>query len=232
MKVAIIEDDPEITEIVSIAFEIAWPGSELVGASNAVEGLEMLRTQNPDVVILDVRLPEGDVSGFELCKEFRSFSDTPVIMVTARDRDVDIVRGLESGATDYLIKPFTTMELIARTRAMLRREWVGSSPTYSQPFVGKDLSVDFDTRQVLFQGEPVHLTPIEYRLLRYLVRNTDRVLTSDAIVEEVWGSRHRNSKGIVRTHIQQLRRKLKDSLSTPRLILTERGRGYRFIGSQ
>ena len=114
---------------------------------------------------------------------------------------------------------------------MLRREWVGSSPTYSRPFVGKDLSVDFETRQVLFQGEPVHLTPIEYRLLRFLVRNTDRVVTSDAIVEEVWGSSYRISKEMVKPHIQRLRKKLKEDLLNPRLIITERGRGYRFIGS-
>ena len=231
MKVCMVEDDPEITEVVTIAFETAWPGSEFVGASNAVEGWKMLKKQNPDVVIMDVRLPEGDASGFELCKVFRSFSNAPVIMISARDRDVDIVRGLESGATDYLIKPFSTMELLARTRAMLRREWVGSSPTYSRPFVGKDLSVDFETRQVLFQGEPVHLTPIEYRLLRYLVRNKDRVVTSDAIVEEVWESSYRNSNGMIKPHIQRLRKKLKEDLLNPRLIITERGRGYRFIGS-
>ena len=231
MKVCMVEDDPEITEVVTIAFETAWPGSELVGASNAVEGLKMLKKQNPDVVIMDVRLPEGDASGFELCKVFRSFSNAPVIMVSARDRDVDIVRGLESGATDYLTKPFSTIELLARTRAVMRREWVGSSPTPSQPFVGKDLSVDFENRQVLLQGEPVHLTPIEYRLLRYLVRNMDRVLTNEAIVEEVWGSSYRNSKGMVKVHIQHLRKKLNEDLLNPRLIITERGRGYRFIES-
>ncbi len=231
MKVAIIEDDPEITEVVSLAFETAWPGSELVGASNAVEGLKLLKKQNPDVVIMDVRLPEGDASGFELCKVFRSFSNAPVIMVSARDRDVDIVRGLESGATDYLIKPFSTMELLARTRTVLRRERVGSSPTRSQPFVAEDLSVDFEDRQVLLQGEPVHLSPIEWRLLRYLVRNGGRVVTNDAIVEEVWGSSYRNSKGMVKPHIQRLRKKLNEDLRNPRLIITERGRGYRFIGS-
>ena len=231
MKVAMVEDDPEITEVVTIAFESAWPGSELVCASNAVEGLKMLKKQNPDVVIMDVRLPEGDASGFELCKVFRSFSNAPVIMISARDRDVDIVRGLESGATDYLIKPFSTMELLARTRTVMRRERVASSPMHSQPFVGKDLSVDFEIRQVLLQGEPVHLSPIEYRLLRYLVRNRDRVLTNDAIVEEVWGSRYRNSKEMVKPHIQRLRRKLNEDLRNPRLIITARGQGYRFIGS-
>ncbi len=231
MKVCMVEDDPEITEVVTIAFETAWPGSEFVGACNAVEGLKMLKKQNPDVVIMDVRLPEGDASGFELCKVFRSFSNTPVIMISARDRDVDIVRGLESGATDYLTKPFSTMELLARTKAMLRREWAGPSYTHTQPFVAEDLSVDSESRQVLLQGEPVHLTPIEYRLLRSLVRNTDRVVTNEAIVEEVWGSSYRNSKGMVKVHIQHLRKKLNEDLLNPRLIITERGRGYRFIGN-
>ncbi len=231
MKVAMIEDDPEITEVVTIAFETAWPGSEVVGASNAVEGLEMLRTQNPDVVILDVRLPEGDASGFELCKEFRSFSDAPVIMVTARDRDVDVVRGLELGASDYLSKPFSALELLARTRAVLRRGMVGYLGTQSKPFVGKDLRVDFDARQVSVQGEPVQLPLTEYRLLCYLVRNAGQVLTTESIVEQVWGEGYRDSHGLVKAHIQRLRKKLKDDRLNPRLIITERGRGYRFIGS-
>lgn len=231
MKVAIIEDDQEITEVVSVAFEMAWPGSQVVGAPNAVEGMEMLKTENPDVVILDIGLPEGDTSGFDLCKEFRSFSNVPVIMVTARDREVDIVRGLELGAADYMIKPFSAVELLARIRAIMRRVQVGSLGSQTQPFVSKELSVDFDDRQVLAQGEPVKLTPTEYKLLCYLIRNPRQVLTNDAIVEEVWGSSYRNSEGLVKAHIQRLRKKLKDSTQNPRLIITERGRGYRFIGS-
>ncbi len=231
MKVAIIEDDQEITEVVSVAFEMAWPGSQVIGAPNAVEGMEMLKTENPDVVILDIGLPEGDTSGFDLCKEFRSFSNVPVIMVTARDREVDIVRGLELGAADYMIKPFSAVELLARIRAIMRRVQVGSLGSQTQPFVSKELSVDFDDRQVLAQGEPVKLTPTEYKLLCYLIRNPRQVLTNDAIVEEVWGPSYRNSEGLVKAHIQRLRKKLKDSTQNPRLIITERGRGYRFIGS-
>ncbi len=231
MKVAIIEDDQEITEVVSVAFEMAWPGSQVVGAPNAVEGMEMLKTENPDVVILDIGLPEGDTSGFDLCKEFRSFSNVPVIMVTARDREVDIVRGLELGAADYMIKPFSAVELLARIRAIMRRVQVGSLGSQTQPFVSKELSVDFDDRQVLAQGEPVKLTPTEYKLLCYLIRNPRQVLTNDAIVEAVWGSSYRNSEGLVKAHIQRLRKKLKDSTQNPRLIITERGRGYRFIGN-
>ena len=231
MKVAIIEDDQEITEVVSIAFETAWPGSEVIGAPNAVEGMEMLRTQNPDVVILDIGLPEGDNFGFELCKEFRTFSDVPVIMVTARDREVDIVRGLELGAADYLTKPFSAVELLARIRAVMRRVQVGSLGTQTQPFVSKDLSVDFDDRRVMAHGEPVNLTPTEYKLLCYLIRNPRQVLTNDAIVEEVWGTSYRNSEGLVKAHIQRLRKKLNENMQNPHLIITERGRGYRFIGS-
>ena len=177
MKVAIIEDDPEIAEVVSIAFEMAWPGSEVVGALNAVEGIEMLKAENPDVVILDIGLPEGDACGFDVCQEFRSFSSAPVIMVTARDREVDIVRGLELGATDYLTKPFSPVELLARVRAIMRRVKVGSLDSQSQPYVSKELSVDFEERLVLAHGEQVKLTPTEYKLLCYLIRNPRQVLT-------------------------------------------------------
>ncbi len=229
MKVAIVEDDPEITEVVSIAFESVWPGSEVVDASNAVEGLEMLRKQNPDVLILDLGLPEGELSGLELIKEFRTFSDAPVIIVTARDRDVDVVRGLEAGASDYLPKPFGAVELLARTRAVMRRTRVENLVS-SQPFISKDLSVDFDSRQVTVQGETVQLTPTEFKLLSYLVGNPRQMLTTERILNQVWGEEYRSSDGLLRAHIQRLRKKLKDDKQNPRLIYTERGRGYRFIG--
>ena len=231
MRLAIIEDDPEITEVVSIAFETAWPGSQIVSAPNAVEGLEMVKNESPDVLILDVALPEGDSSGFDLCKEIRTFSEVPIIMVTARTREVDIVRGLELGAADYLTKPFSSVELLARTRAVLRRVQVGPLGAQTHPFVSKDLSVDYDNREVLVHGEPVKLTPTEYKMLCYLVRNPRQVLTNQAILDEVWGQEYRNSNGLVKAHVQRLRKKLKDNLQDPRLIITERGRGYRFAGA-
>ncbi len=231
MRLAIIEDDPEIMEVVSIAFETAWPGSQIVSAPNAVEGLEMVKNESPDVVILDVALPEGDSSGFELCKEIRTFSEVPIIMVTARTREVDIVRGLELGAADYLTKPFSSVELLARTRAVLRRVQVGPLGAQTHPFVSKELSVDYDNREVLVRGEPVKLTPTEYKMLCYLVRNPRQVLTNQAILDEVWGQEYRNSNGLVKAHVQRLRKKLKDNLQDPRLIITERGRGYRFAGT-
>ena len=182
MRLAIIEDDPEITEVVSIAFETAWPSSQIVSAPNAVEGLEMIKNESPDVVILDVALPEGDSSGFDLCKEIRTFSEIPIIMVTARTLEVDIVRGLELGAADYLTKPFSSVELLARTRAVLRRVQVGPLGAQSHPFVSKELSVDYDNREVLVHGEPVKLTPTEYKMLCYLVRNPRQVLTNTTLL--------------------------------------------------
>lgn len=231
MRLAIIEDDPEIMEVVSIAFETAWPGSQIVSAPNAVEGLELVKKETPDVIILDVALPEGDSSGFDLCKEIRTFSEVPIIMVTARTREVDIVRGLELGAADYLTKPFSSVELLARTRAVLRRVQVGPLGAQTHPFVSKELSVDYDNREVLVHGEPVKLTPTEYKMLCYLVRNPRQVLTNQAILDEVWGQEYRNSNGLVKAHVQRLRKKLKDNLQDPRLIITERGRGYRFAGA-
>ncbi len=231
MRLAIIEDDPEIMEVVSIAFETAWPGSQIVSAPNAVEVLEMVKNEIPDVIILDVALPEGDSSGFDLCKEIRTFSEVPIIMVTARTREVDIVRGLELGAADYLTKPFSSVELLARTRAVLRRVQVGPLGAQTHPFVSKELSVDYDNREVLVHGEPVKLTPTEYKMLCYLVRNPRQVLTNQAILDEVWGQEYRNSNGLVKAHVQRLRKKLKDNLQDPRLIITERGRGYRFAGA-
>jgi DNA-binding response OmpR family regulator len=231
MRVAVIEDDPEILEVVTVAFETAWPGSHVVSALNGTEGMEMVKAQSPDVVILDVALPEGDSYGFDLCKEFRSFSDVPIIMLTARSREVDVVRGLELGAADYLTKPFSPVELLARTRAVLRRVQVGPLGTEARPFISKDLSVDFDTREVAVHGESVKLTPTEYKMLCYLIRNPRQVLTNQAILNEVWGEDYRDSSGLVKAHIQRLRKKLKDNLQDPKLIITERGRGYRFAGA-
>ena len=189
----------------------------------------MLRTENPDILILDVVLPEGDTSGYDLCKELRSFSELPIIMVSARDRELDVIRGLESGAADYLTKPFSMVELLARTQAVMRR--VQAETGITQPFVSEDLSVDFDNRRVVVHGERIKLTPTEYKLLCYLVRNPRQTLTKDAISREVWGEEYQDSRGLVKAHIQRLRKKLKDDLLNPRLIVTDWGRGYRFVGA-
>ena len=232
MRVAVIEDDPEIMEIVTMAFETAWPGSQVIGAPNATEGLQLIQRESPDVVILDVGLPEGDSYGYHLCKELRSTSDVPIIMLTARSREVDVVRGLELGAADYVTKPFSPIELLARTRAVMRRVQVGPLGTEGRPFISKDICVDFDTREVSVQGQPAKLTPTEYKMLCYLIRNPRQVLTNQAILDVVWGDGYLCSSGLVKAHVQRLRKKLKDNLQDPKLIITERGRGYRWDGTK
>lgn len=232
MKVAVIEDDPEVFEIVSIAFETAWPGSEVVSAPNGTEGLDLVRKESPDLLILDISLPEGEAYGFEICKEVRSFSEIPIIMLTVRAREVDVARGLEMGAADYVSKPFSAMELLARARAVLRRVQMGSLRTESRPFVSKSLSVDFDACEVLVNGDLIKLTPKEYNLLCYMIKNPHQVLTNRTILAEVWGGKYKDSTDLVKAHVQRLRRKLRDDPRSPRMIITERGRGYRFAAPE
>ncbi len=193
-KVAIIGNDPEIAEVVSVGFETGWPGSRIVSAPNAAEGMEMLRTENPDILILDVVLPEGDTCGYDLCEQFSTFSEVPIIMVSVRARESDIIRGLESGAAAYLTKPFSMVELLARTRAVMRRVQAESLTGTTQPFLSGDLSVDFDNRLVVAHGEQINLTPIEYKLLCFLVGNPRQILTNDAILMEVWGEEYQDNR--------------------------------------
>ena len=232
MKVVVIEDDPEIIEVVTIAFETAWPGSEVVAAYNGTDGVELVRSADPDVLLLDVGLPEGEAYGFQVCQQVRSFSNVPVIILTVRNREVDIVRGLELGASDYMTKPFSAMELMARTRAVLRRVQVSSLTSATPPYISRHLSVNFDTREVIVDGGAVKLTPTEYRLLCHLIRNANQVVSSQSLLAQVWGEGYTDSNDLVKAHIQRLRRKLGDNSQTPKLIFTERGRGYRFIGSE
>ena len=231
MKVVIIEDDPEITELVSAGFETGWPGIRVVSAPNAAEGMEMLTTENPDVLILGLDLPKGDTHGYVLFEGLCTFSEVPIIIISARVGDLDIVRGLESGAAAYLTKPFSIVELLARTGAIMRRVQAKSLTETTQPFVSKDLSVDFDNRQVVAHGELVDLTPIEYELLCYLIRNPRQILTNHAILREIWGEESQD-RGSIKACIQRLRKKLKDDSLNPRLIATKRGRGYWFVGGE
>ena len=229
MKLALIEDDPEIIEVVSVGFEIGWAGSQVVSALNGTEGLEMIRAENPDVVILDIGLPEGATHGLKVFKQIREFSDVPVIILTVLNREVDIIRGLELGAADYIAKPFSSMELLARVRAVLRRVQMWPLGTETHPFVSKHMSVDFDTHEVRVLGEPVKLTPTEYKLLCYMLRNPNQLLTTQALLSEVWGVDDGENRDLVKVHLYHLRQKLQDNPPTPQMLVTERGRGYRFL---
>ena len=180
----------------------------------------------PDMVVLDLGLPDGD--GVDFIRDLRSWSDIPIIVLSARTSEVDKVAALDAGADDYLVKPFGTAELLARVRAQLRRHTRTPGAGQNIFEFGK-VRIDFGRRIVEREGKPLHLTPIEYRLLSYLTSNPDSVLTHRQLLKNVWGSSHADDSHYVRIYMGQLRKKIEDDPSQPKHIVTEAGVGYRFI---
>ena len=227
MKVLVIEDDPGIIEVVSLCFQLRWSGTTVVSASTGNKGLGLVETESPDVVILDIGLP--DVDGYQILKEIRRFSDVPVLMLTVRGEDTDIARGLELGADDYITKPFSHIELIARVQAVLRRAQGLPVTDEERPFMSGKLSVDFNRNEVMLNGNMVKLTSTERKLLYHLIRNEGRILSHESLLTKVWGDSYVDARDLLRVHIQHLRQKLEDNVETPNVIVTEHGIGYKFI---
>ena len=226
MKVLLIEDAEEIVDTISLCFELRWPGVNIISTAEGGQGLTLAETVSPDVVILDLGLP--DMDGFEVLKEIRAFSNVPVIIVTVRGEEIDKIKGLELGADDYITKPFSHMEFLARIQAVLRRASVPESKVKEKPFHSSRLNIDFTTRTVLVDGQPVKLTPTEYNLLHYLIMNIDTTLTHRALLEKVWGEEYLDSPEYLKVYIQRLRNKLEVDSSKPQLIISQRGIGYKF----
>ena len=226
MKVVVIDDAPDIVEVVSLCFQLRWSGATVVSASEGAKGLEVIEAENPDMVILDIGLP--DMDGFQVLRELRRFSQVPVIMLTVRGEDTDVAKGLEMGADDYIVKRFSHIELIARVQAVLRRTQ-GLAATEERPFVSGKLSVDFANNEVRVDGQPVKLTSTEYKLLYHLIRNEGRLLSHENLLRKVWGETYIDTRDMLRVHIQHLRQKLGDSVESPGIIVTEHGMGYKFV---
>ena len=199
----------------------------MVSASDGTKGLELIEAENPDLVILDIGLP--DMDGFQVLREIRHFSQVPVIMLTVRGEDTDVARGLELGADDYVIKPFSHIELIARVQAVLRRVQKLPVTTEEHPLVTGKLWVDFASNEVRVDGKPVKLTATESKLLYYLIRNEGRLLSHENLLIKVWGEDYRDARDLLRVHVQHLRQKLGDSVELPSIIVTEHGMGYKFV---
>jgi len=225
MKALVIDDDRGIVEVVSICFQLRWSGASVISASDGAKGLELIEAENPDVVILDIGLP--DMDGFQVLREIRRFSQVPVIMLTVRGEDTDVARGLELGADDYITKPFSHVELMARVHAVLRRTR-GAVTTEEKPFVSGKLSVNFATNEITVGGKPVKLTSIESKLLYHLIKNEGRLLPHDNLLQKVWGETYTDARDLLRVHIKHLRQKLGDSIESPKIIVTEHGMGYKF----
>jgi DNA-binding response OmpR family regulator len=230
MKLLVVDDAPEVIEAVSVSFGLQWRDTDVLGASDGEAGLDLIEREHPDLVLLDIAMP--DMDGFETLRRIREFSDVPVIMLTARDGVVDKVKGLELGADDYVTKPFDHLELLARVRAVLRRLDMPQPVSRAPSFRCHELTMDFASRQVWRRDEPVPLTVTEYKLLYHLVRNAGRVLPHGTLLAKVWGREYRDEIEYVRVYIRRLRRKLEDDPEAPYYILTERGIGYRFRGTR
>lgn len=228
MKVLVIEDSPEIIQSVELCFELRWPGAEVISASEGEKGLDLAETEHPDIVILDLGLP--DIDGYEVLHQIRRFSSVPLIILTVRGEEMDKVKGLEMGADDYIVKPFAPAEFLSRVRAVVRRTQMPEFQTDEKPYVSGRLRIDFPAHEITVGGEPVKLTPSEHKLLHQLVRNEGRVMSNQMLLERVWGSDYTSETEYIKVYIQRLREKLEEDPRSPRMILSERGVGYKFVG--
>ncbi len=226
MKILVVDDDPVILEALTVGFQLQWQEATVIAAAQGEEGLDAFYEHEPNVVVLDVALPE--LNGFEVLREIRRVSDVPVIMLTARGEETDQVRGLELGADDYVVKPFSHLALVARIRAVLRRAELPPPLEALPDFTAGDLAINFAGQQVTVRGEPVTLTPLEFKLLYQLVRNAGYVVPHQTLLDRVWGAEAEATTDHLKVFISRLRAKLEPA-GGPRYIETERGLGYRFV---
>ena len=227
MRILVVDDEPDVVESIRLGFDLQWREVEVLGAGTGEGALDAVEREQPDIVLLDVGLP--DIDGFAVLTRIRAFSDVPVVMLTARDDAMDKVKGLELGADDYVTKPFNHLELMARVRAVLRRHDMPAPASRAPSFRSGDLEVDFARQEARIRGERVDLTPTEYKLLYHLVRNAGHVLQHGTLLAKVWGREYVDEVDYVRVYIRRLRDKLGDDPEHPRYIQTERRLGYRFI---
>jgi two-component system KDP operon response regulator KdpE len=219
----VIDDEPQIQRLLTITLEAN--DYHVATAGTGQEGLAIIAQRRHDLIILDLGLP--DVSGLEVLKQLREWTQTPVVVLTVQDEEADKIEALDSGADDYVTKPFKTGELLARLRAALRRADKGGM---DEPvFRSGDLAVDFAGRRVTRNGQAIKLTATEYALLRLFVQHAGKVLTHRYILREVWGPEHEGQTQYLRVYVTRLREKLEPDPDTPTLFVTEPGVGYRFV---
>lgn len=222
-KILVVEDELSFRE--TISFMLTKEGFEVVTATDGAEGIRQFDAHHPDLVLLDVMLPE--MSGTDVCKNIRSRSTTPIIMLTAKDSELDKVLGLELGADDYVTKPFSTRELLARIRAVLRRGLIEQDEDLVVLSIGS-IRMNLERHEVSVNGESVLLPLKEFELLEFLMRNAGRVLTRGQLMDRVWGSDYVGDGKTLDVHVKRLRSKIEIDPANPKLLTTVRGLGYRF----
>ncbi|HEY9415181.1 MAG TPA: MtrAB system response regulator MtrA [Pseudonocardia sp.] len=218
-RILVVDDDPALSEMLSIV--LRGEGFDTAVVSEGPHALPAVRELRPDVVLLDLMLP--GMNGIDVCRAIRAESGVPIVMLTAKSDTVDVVLGLESGADDYVIKPFKPKELVARIRARLRRTDAEPAEMLS---IG-EISIDVPAHQVMREGVSVSLTPLEFDLLVALARKPRQVFTREVLLEQVWGYRHAADTRLVNVHVQRLRSKIERDPERPEVVLTVRGVGYK-----
>jgi two-component system response regulator VicR len=221
MKALIIEDDPEIVESITLALKIRWPDTQIASTHLGKKGIDLAGSEEPDIIILDLGLP--DMSGFEVLKDIRAFSASPIIILTVKGDEADIVRGLEWGADDYIVKPCGQLELLARIKARIRDK---TRQDKDSPLSYGTLRFDPEARQLVNRGNEIKITAIEAHIIYHLMKNAGHVVAYSSLAEAVWGEDYPGSVDSLRVHIRRLREKIEEDPSHPRIILTKAGLGY------
>lgn len=222
--ILVVDDEPAIREL--LRFHLTKDGFEVVTAADGREALKLAREHRPDLILLDLMLP--DVDGFELCRTLRAESTVPIVMLTARKEDVDKILGLELGADDYVTKPFNPREIVARVKAVLRRLNNPQDLADRELLQAGRLSMNLGSHEVLLHGNPIPLSRTEFELLKVLLLHKNRVLSRDVLLDRVWGADYVGDSRVVDVYIRYLREKLEDDPAHPAHIETVRGVGYRF----
>jgi two-component system, OmpR family, KDP operon response regulator KdpE len=220
--ILVVDDEPQLRRALESVF--TQRGYSVVLAGSGEDALARVGERAPDLIVLDLMLP--DMSGIETCRAMRRVTKAPILILSVKGAEEDKIRALDEGADDYLTKPFSTGELLARVRAQLRR---GAQGGAAGPVVSGRLTVDLAKRKVLMDDKPVRLTRTEFEILATLAENADRVVTSKQMLEEVWGPDQAQDTQALRVHLSHLRRKIEEHPSTPRYVVTEPGVGYRFV---
>jgi two-component system, OmpR family, KDP operon response regulator KdpE len=224
MRVLVIDDESQIRRLITIA--LGSKGWEVFEASNGFEGIQTIMSAKPDAVLLDLNLP--DMGGMEVLENIRGWSSVPVIIISVRDSQEDVVALLEAGADDYILKPFYTDELLARLSAVCRRKW----PEAGKKYRHGSLEFDLEARRITKAGEEIHLTNTEFAVLEILLQHAGKIVTRDRLLREVWGPAGETEEGSLRVYIRALRKKLEEDDEHPELIVTEPGVGYRIAPAE
>ncbi len=222
IRILTIDDEKQIRKLLKIGLEAE--GFEVTDAANAAEGIDAVVRQKPDLVVLDLNLPDG--YGLDVLKKIREFSEVPVLVLSVKDKETDKIELLEAGADDYITKPFGMGELLARIRAVLRRNIL---PSTLESFRTGVLEINYSTREVTVAGQKIHLTPTEYNLLCLLAKNAGKVVTTQQIMREIWGPGLAGETGYLRVYVTTLRKKIERVPDSPELLLNEPAVGYRLV---